>query len=58
MIDSTYTNACDPNSMKDQGLPRNAIYNVAIEQDPSVIPEPDTNSNYFRTITTPHRNRN
>jgi hypothetical protein len=25
--DSTYSNACDPNSMRDQGMVRNAEYN-------------------------------
>ena len=36
MIDSTYTNACDPNSMKDQGLSRNAVYNIKLTGEPSI----------------------
>ena len=30
MIDSTYLNACDPNSMRDQGPCRNAQYVMRI----------------------------
>lgn len=28
MLDSTYTQAANPNSMRDQGLCRNAVYNI------------------------------
>ena len=28
MNEGTYTNACDPNSMKDQGNARNVVYNI------------------------------
>jgi len=30
VLDSTYLNACDPNSMRDQGLTRNAVYSAVI----------------------------
>lgn len=29
--DSSYSNACDPNSMRDQGCIRNAIYHLSIK---------------------------
>ena len=31
--DSSYLNASDPNSMVDQGMARNAVYNAYIGQD-------------------------
>lgn len=36
MNDSTYLNASDPNSMRDQGHTRNAVYNVGIEDNPKL----------------------
>lgn len=37
MNESTYSNACDPNSMKDQGHTRNAVYNVVMEGQPPIV---------------------
>ena len=36
MNDSTYTNACDPNSMIDQGGVRNLVYNIKLDGQPPV----------------------
>ncbi len=32
LIDSTYLNACDPNSMRDRGMIRNAQYTLGISR--------------------------
>lgn len=36
MNDSTYFNASDPNSMKNQGGTRNAVYNIQINNIPDI----------------------
>lgn len=36
MNESTYSNACDPNTMTDQGHSRNAVYNVVLEGHPDI----------------------
>ena len=38
MLTSSYTNACDPNSMRDQGYSRNAEYQFTLGE-----PKKDTN---------------
>lgn len=47
MNDSTYLNACDPNSMRDQGISRNAVYNADIVP----IRMLDTKSSTFSSST-------
>ena len=36
MNDSTYRNASDPNSLLDQGMTRNAVYNIRLTELPAV----------------------
>jgi hypothetical protein len=39
MIDSTYTNACDPNSMRDNGAVRNCVYVSKVNPDTTTAAE-------------------
>lgn len=45
MLDSTYVNASDPNSMRDQGQVRNAVYSFQVEQF-----KPRPKGDYYRQL--------
>lgn len=50
MNDSTYNNASDPNSMKDQGNSRNAVYNVMMDGHPAIH-----SSSYSKALISPQK---
>lgn len=66
MNDSTYMNASDPNSMKDQGGTRNAVYNVRLDGVPSIndtayskaigVNNPEVTNNTFYAFGAKHTN--
>ena len=43
MLDSTYKVASDPNSMRDQGLCRNAVYNI----EPVLMPKSQNLDSFY-----------
>ena len=50
MNEGTYSNACDPNSMKDQGNTRNAVYNIVMEGHPPIHA-----SSYSKALLSPEK---